>query len=366
VSSWFEERRADKAADAEERRKTRAFEAKLARDERREEKKEQREEQAQRRRDRAQRRQARAARREKTLTPGNVYRKGTLALVAASALASLPAQVMHFVTISVMLLPLPFALEGAAWVMQAGVAYADERKMPGWVRGILRVLSLSAAGYAAWINYDYGSRIAPAVGYGLAAVTLLGPLFFDVRQWVTTLSFDAGERKRRAEEKARAGHEKRRRRDHKKVVELAEQLVSAAPYGTLMFEEAFAAAWEIKYGTRIPGMTPDLHAQALASSKALADAMDAANGSPVSVRARLLETLHPVVIKHTESDEKSQVVSDLSPSAKKTSEKPSKGPRKPPPPHRRTKGDSVPFSPVAKKQHSHEARQRLAVNGHHH
>jgi hypothetical protein len=366
VSSWFEERRADKAADAEERRKTRAFEAKLARDERREEKKEQREEQAQRRRDRAQRRQARAARREKTLTPGNVYRKGTLALVAASALASLPAQVMHFVSISVMLLPLPFALEGAAWVMAAGVAYADERKLPAWVRWLLRALSMSAAGFAAWINYDYGRHTAPAVGFGLAAVTLLGPLFFEVRQWVTTLSFDAGERKRRTEAKARARHEKERRRDHEDVVKLARQLVSAAPFGTLAFEEAFAAAWEIKHGTRLPGMTPALHAEALASRKALADAMDAANGSPVSVRASLLETLHPVVIRRTESDEKSQVVSDLSPSVSKASEKPPKGPRKPPPPHRRTKGDSVPFSPVAKKQHSHEARQRLAVNGHHH
>lgn len=250
--------------------------------------------------------------------------------------------------------------------MQAGVAYADERKLPGWVRSLLRVLSLSAAGYAAWINYDYGSHIAPAVGYGLAAVTLLGPLYFDVRQWVTTLTFDASERKRRAEAKARAKHERKRRRDHTAVHELAQRLVSAAPFGTLAFEEAFASAWEIKYGTRTPGMTPALHAEALTSSKALADAMDAANGAPVSVRARLLETLHPVAIKRTQSDEKSQVVTDLSPSSKAPAEKPQKGARRQPPAHRRTKGDSVPFGDVAKKQHSHEALQRLAVNGHHH
>lgn len=366
MSSWRDERRRDNAAEAEERRKNKAFDAKLRRDERRKDRDEAREVKAQERRDKATRRQARAARREKTLTPGNVYRKGTLALVLASALASLPAQVMHFVSISFMLLPLPFALEGAAWVMAAGVAYADERKLDAWVRWLLRALSMSAAGYAAHINYEYGSQINASVGWGLAAVTMLGPLYFEVRQWVLTLTAGVKDPKKRAEEKARAKHDRQRRKDHKPVVKLAERLVSAAPFGSLAFEEAFAAAWAIKYGTRMPGMTPALHAEALTSSKALSDAMDAANGAPVSVRARLLETLHPVGMKRTQSDEKSQVVTDLSPSSKAPAEKPQKGARRQPPAHRRTKGDSVPFGDVAKKQHSHEALQRLAVNGHHH
>jgi hypothetical protein len=369
VSSWFDERRADRREEAQLRREDREFESKLRREEAREAKKEKREEEAQRRRDKAARRQARAARREKTLTSGNVYRKGTLALVAASALASLPAQIMHFVTISVMLLPLPFALEGAAWVMQAGVAYADERKMPGWVRGLLRFLSLSAAGYAAWINYDYGSHIAPAVGYGLAAVTLLGPLFFDVRQWVTTLSFDAGERKRRADEKARAKHEKKRRKDHKTVVKLADRLVSAAPYGALKFEDAFAAAWEIFYGTSTPGMTPALHAQQLASRQSLAAAMDEANGSPVSTRSRLLERLHPAPSVLVYRPESSQVASDLPPAPKGPQKTTQKGDRKAPPPHRRTKGDAVPFHPIAKNEAALERggspRRIPAANGYH-
>lgn len=366
MSSWREERRLDNAAEAEERRKSKAFDAKLRRDERRKDREEEREVKAQRRRDRAQRRQARAARREKTLTPGNVYRRGTLALVAASALASLPAQVMHFATISLMLLPLPFALEGAAWVMNAGVAYADERKLPTWVRWLLRAFAMVAAGYAAHINYAYGAQTNASVAWGLAGVTVMGPAVFEIRQWVSTLSAAAVDPKKRAEEKARARHERRRYRDHRDVVKLAQKLVSAAPYKTLSFEEAFASAWEIKYGTRTPGMTPALHAQALASRKALVGAMDAANGSPVSMRGRLLELLHPVSFMRTESDEKPQVVTDLSPSLKAAVNKPSKGARRQPPPHRRTKGDSVPFSPVAKKQHSHEALARLAVNGHHH
>ena len=375
MTSWSEERRADKAADAEERRKTREFEATLRRDERRKDREEKRADEGQHRRDRVARRQARAARREKTLTPGNVYRKGTLALVLASAAASLPAQVMHFVGISVMLLPIPFALEGAAWVMNAGVAYADERKLPAWVRWLMRGLAMTAAGYAAHINLGYGLSLeghglsaadASAVGWGLAAVTMLGPLFFEVRQWVLTLTAAVTDPKKRAEGKARAAHEKKRRQDHRDVVKLAKKLVSAAPYGALMFEEAFVSAWEIKYGTRTPGMTPALHAQAHTSRMALAAAFDAANGSPVSNRARLLEVLHPAPVGRFQGTRKSQVVTDLSPSVKTPAEKAKKAARGKPPEHRRTPGDSVPFSPLAKKQHSHEARQRLAVNGHHH
>ncbi|NUS14095.1 MAG: hypothetical protein HOY69_22260 [Streptomyces sp.] len=366
MSSWREERRLDNAAEAEERRKSKAFDAKLRRDERRKDREEAREVKAQERRDRTARRQARAARREKTLTPGNVYRRGTLALVAASALASLPAQVMHFVAVSLILLPLPFALEGAAWVMAAGVAYADERKLPAWVRWLLRALSMGAAGYAAHINYSYGAETNASVAWGLAGVTVMGPAVFEIRQWVSTLSAAAVDPKKRAEEKERTRHDRRRYRDHKDVVKLARKLVSAAPYKTLAFEEAFASAWEIKYGTRTPGMTPALHAQALASRKALTAAMDAVNGSPVSMRGRLLELLHPVSFVRTESDEKPQVVTDLSPLSKTPANKAAKGARRQPPPHRRTKGDSVPFSPVAKKQHSHEAVARLAANGHHH
>ena len=371
MSSWREERRLDNAADAEERRKGKAFDAQLRRDERRKDREEAREVRLQQRRDRAARRQARAARREKTLTPGNVYRKGTLLLVGLSALASLPAQIIHFVSIYWMLFPIGPALEGAAWVMAAGVAYADEKKLAPWVRWLLRALSMGAAGYAAHINYGYGLSLtghgldaadAAAVGWGLAAVTMLGPLFFEVRQWVLTLTADRVDPKKRAEEKARAAHEKNRAKDHKAVVELARRLVSAAPYGTLAFEKAFASAWEILYGTRTPGMTPALHAQAYASRQALATAFDAANGSPVSNRARLLEVLHPAPVEALGVPATSQVVTDLPPSPEKTQKKG----RRRPPEHRRVPGDSVPFHPLAKVAAADTARQYTPVNGHHH
>jgi len=379
VSSWHEERRRNLAAEAEERRKGKAFDAELRREERRKDREETREVKAQERRDKTARRQARAARREKTLTPGNVYRKGTLILVALSALASLPAQILHFFAIHWMLFPVGPAVEGAAWVMAAGVAYADEKKLPAWVRWLLRGLSLSAAGFAANINYKYGLSLtehgvsetnATAAGIGLAAVTMLGPLFFEVRQWVLTLSAATGDSKKRADEKARAKHNRKRYRDHKDVVKLARRLVSAAPFGTLKFEDAFVAAWEIFYGTGTPGMTPALHAQQLASRQSLATAMDEANGAPISTRGRLLQMLHPAPSALISQPGSSQVASDLPPSSEKPQKAAQKGGRKAPPLHRRTKGDSVPFHLAAKTEAALERggtpRRIPAVNGHTH
>lgn len=389
-SSWFEERRADKRVDAEERRKTAAFEAKLRRDERREEKKDRRDDKAQKRRDRIGRRQSRVARREKALTPGNVYRKGTLGLVALSALASLPAQILHFVAIHWMLSPVGPAVEGAAWVMAAGVAYADERKLPGWVRWLLRGLSLSAAGFAAHINYQYGLSLtgdgiseanAQAAGLGLAAVTLGGPLFFEVRQWVTTLTAMVTDPKRRAEEKARARHEKQRRRHHKTVAEIADRLVSAAPYGSLKFEDAWGQAWAIVHGTDKLGMTARFHAYAVRSATALDAAMEPVLVDEKTIRRRILDGLRrpfkvgqqPVrYVLPTPTPQalgatgKQQVVTDLPPAPKKPSEKGSNRATRRPPAHRRSKGDALPFHPLAKSQAADTARQQLAVNGHHH
>lgn len=287
MSTYSEERRADRAADAEQRRIDQAAAA-----ERRAEREKVADERAARLREqqlaekgrakdaRAEARAARRTARGASLTAGNVYRKGTLALVTASALGSLPAQVLHFAGISPMLLPLPLAIEGAAWVMAAGVAYADERGLPVWVRWLLRSLVVGAAGFAASINYTYGTHLsglsasdAQTAGIGLAAVTLLGPLLFEVRQWVTTLSAKTGD----AQNRARRRHDRKRRWQHRSIAILADRLVSAAPFGELSFEAAFAHAWEIETGTTTPGMTPKLHRRAARSLAALAGAQHPAD-----------------------------------------------------------------------------------------
>ncbi|MET7429612.1 hypothetical protein ABZT16_11520 [Streptomyces flaveolus] len=296
MSSWREERRADLREERAEQRRDEEHRAQLRRTERRENRKEQREEKAQKRRDRAQRRAARAARREKALTPGNVYRKGTLGLVAASALASLPAQIIHFVSIYWMLFPIGPAVEGAAWVMAAGVAYADERKLPAWVRWLLRILSLAAAGFAANINYQYGLSLtdhgispdnARVAGLGLAAVTLGGPLFFEVRQWVLTLTAAATDPKKRAEEKARAKHDKGRRRKFKDVAERQKQLLLAAPFGTLKPEDAWARAWWDIEGAPL-GVTASVIADRLDAEADVSAVLAHAEQSPERIAVELL------------------------------------------------------------------------------
>lgn len=292
VLDYRAERRADRAAEAEQRRRdAAAAEERLAERQRWADEREtrlRRQRQADKdaaRRSRALRRAERARRRAQALAPQNVYRTGTLALVIASGLASLPAQVLHFAGISLMLLPLPFALEGAAWVMAAGVAHADARGLPAWVRWLLRVFVLAAAGFAAFINYGYGRHLpglsasdATAAGAGLAAVTLLGPGLFEVRQWVCTLTASTGG----AEDRSRRRHARLRRRHHRKVARLADRLVSAAPHGALSDEAAWSRAWEIETGTRECGMTPALHRRAAASAAELQEAKQPAEPQPES------------------------------------------------------------------------------------
>ncbi|MER6525733.1 hypothetical protein [Streptomyces sp. NPDC001508] len=271
------EARADRAAQAEQRRLDAA-----AAEQRRQER--QRAEDAradrlaqQRSADRDRRRADRAQRRGQALAPQNVYRTGTLALVVASGLASLPAQVLHFVDISPMLLPLPLALEGAAWVMAAGVAFADSRNLAARVRWLLRLFVVAAAGFAASVNYGYGTSLPglsaaeqSTAGIGLAAVTLLGPLLFEIRQWVCTLAASEDDT---PEARKMRRHTRLRRRHHRAVARTADRLLSAAPFGTLPTEEAWAQAWAIETGADCPGMTPQLHRRAVKSAATLEAAL---------------------------------------------------------------------------------------------
>ncbi|MFD3530491.1 hypothetical protein [Streptomyces sp. NPDC058664] len=371
------ERRADQAAAAEQRRIDRA-----AADQRRAERERTADERAarlreqqraeqqqvteQQRIEKERRRTERAARRSVALTAGNVYRKGTLALVAASALGSLPAQVLHFVHISPMLLPLPLAIEGAAWVMAAGVAFADERQLPGWVRWLLRGLVAVAAGFAAFINYGYGrgleaAGLSPAdaqtAGIGLAAVTLLGPLLFEVRQWVSTLSATAGG----GEQREQRRHARRRRRDHRTVAKLADRLLSAAPLGSLTTEDAWARAWGIVHGTEEPGMTPKLHRYAVKSATALAAAR---RPGADDIRERIsagfrdvdwvLPTDATVVPIRRGS---AQVDAQMPPAPGKTRTAPVKRPSPP----RRRKGDTPRYSAAARVAAAETARRSVVT-----
>lgn len=378
-SSWHEERRADRASDARIEQQKKEHAAKLDREERRRDREEARAEKAQARRDRAARKQARAAKRQRDLTPSNVYSRGTLVLVAFSAAASLPAQIIHFVSLHWMLFPIGPALEGLAWVMAAGVAYADEKKLAPWVRWLLRGLTLGAAGFAGYINFTYGLSLtgkgltadeARTVGTGLAAVTLAGPLVFEIRQWVRTLTA-ATANPNRAKEKARAKHEKQRRRQHPEVAKVAAKLLADAEFGSLTPEKAWTDARRIVNGTDLPGVTAALTAMATKSAAALAAAQNEQPVTRAVIRERMTRRLNASDFvlptapgTPSGSAAKPQVVSDLPPARKQAEKKA----RKQPPPHRRTPGDALPFHRAAKVVAADTARQSVTapVNGHHH
>lgn len=251
-SDWYEQRRKDEDARVVREREDKAAVAELARTQQIKERADRRAANLQARKDKAQRRRDRAAKRQRDFAPSSVYRRGTLTLIGLSIAASLPAQIIHFTSIHWMLFSIGPALEGAAWILAAGVAHADEKKLAAWVRWALRAMSMSAASYAALINYQYGQGLvahgltdgqAQTAAMGLAAVTLGGPLFFEVRQWVLTLTAAVGNAKHRLEMKARARHEAKRRKAFPAVMARAEQLLLAAPHGTLKEEEAFNRAW---------------------------------------------------------------------------------------------------------------------------
>lgn len=358
LSTYRQEQRADQASAAEQRRldaaaaEERRADRQRAQDERTARLRQQA--RADRDADRAarrQRRRERAEARAEALTPERIYRNGTLGLVVASGLASLPAQIAHFLGIHPMLLPVPLGLEGAAWVMAAGVAYADARQAPVWVRWMLRALVAVCAAFAASINYGYGLSLAghglsaddaAAAGAGLAAVTVLGPVVFEIRQWVSTLA--ALDEQARVERK----HAARRRRHHRAVLRVADRLMSAAPFGTLAAEDAWRRAWEIVHGPTTPGMTPRLERRAAAAETRLTEARTP-DADAIGRRIRaglerpqfvLPETGNVVPLRR----EKPQVANQMPPGTDKA-DKPR---RKRPAPPRRRKGDTPRYHPAAR------------------
>lgn len=366
MSSWREQRRLDTAADRAEARRDAdaALDRRLK--EREAARKQQRDDNAARDADkRRKKRERKAAWKQRAdWVATNTDLAAALAVMVAGMIPAFYFQLDALMGAGVfagLAGLLAFMLEAGAWAATAGEVKALKAG-----RTVLpyRIAVWTFTTAAASINFAHGWKTAWWLGLVLAASSIVPVALLHMVM--------AGRHKakpKNADAKARAKHEKRRRKDHKDVVKLARKLVSAAPYGALAFEEAFASAWEIKYGTRIPGMTPALHGQAHASRKALAAAIDAANGSPVSTRGRLLELLLPAPVKQFPTTESSQVVTDLPPAPKKPTMKAEKGTRRQPPAHRRSKGDSLPFHPVAKTEAALERgatpRRIPAVNGHH-
>ncbi|MEK9524034.1 hypothetical protein MIU24_32375 [Streptomyces venezuelae] len=367
MSSWSEERRLNNAADRAESRK----DADAALDRRLKAQsaalKQQREEQAAREAEkRRKKRERKAAWKQRVdWVAVNTDLAAALAVMVAGMIPAFYFQLDALMGAGVfagLAALLAFMLEAGAWAATAGEVKALKAGRAVWP---YRVAIWTFTTAAASINFAHGLETAWWLGAILAASSVVPVALFHMVM--------AGRHKAKPKDataKARAQHEKRRRRDHKKVHALAKTLVSAAPYGELQFEEAFASAWEILYGTRTLGMTPERHAQKHASRKAYATAMDEANGSPISTRGRLLEVLHPAPVELLSRPGSSQVANQVPPASTKPSETPKGGvvkePRKRPMPPRRRKGDTLPFHPLAKAAAADTVRKLAVANGHHH
>ncbi|MFH9244689.1 hypothetical protein ACH4LK_04545, partial [Streptomyces lydicus] len=196
---------------------------------------------------------------------------------------------------------------------------------------------------------------ATAAGWGLAAVTVLGPVVFEIRQWVSTLAA------RDEDERARRKHAAGRRRKNRGVHRVADRLVYAAPFGTLPAEDAWRRAWSIVHGPTTPGMTPEYEQRAVSSDLRL---QEARTPSPEVVarraKARVGRQLYALpggAQNAAHKPAKPQLTIQVPPAPKKSV----KAPRKRPTPPRRRKGDSPRFHPAARAVAADTARRTPVV-----
>ncbi|MFI5644815.1 hypothetical protein [Kitasatospora sp. NPDC051705] len=149
-------------------------------------------------------------------------------------------------------------LEGGAWALVAMGAQAEGERSTRTYR-----LGAWAAGLVAGgINFAHGWQQYPThhwVAFVLA-LSSIGAV------WLTDLQTHGGRGPTTAEKKQakeQTEHTRRRAEHHPDVREVADRLLSAAPFGALPADEAWRIAWEYVHGVTIPGLTADLLARRL-------------------------------------------------------------------------------------------------------
>ncbi|MFF1843070.1 hypothetical protein ACFVW9_15155 [Streptomyces sp. NPDC058217] len=160
-------------------------------------------------------------------------------------------------------------LEGGAWAVtfmgkQAEDAGRETRKyrIAGWLM----------SGAAGSVNLWHGLeqyKAHPWVAFVLGASSLFAFFIWDMK----THGSDGKTRAEKRDAKARAKHLAKRRRHHKGIAKEADQLQSALPFGAITDEEAFAAAWRIRKGAE-PGLSAELYAAATNSRVQLGAAFE--------------------------------------------------------------------------------------------
>lgn len=256
MSDYREERRADKALEADLRRQDKRLEVeakleaeRLKADERRRDQEaadeRRRKEQAEQRRlkkqaekERAEKRAARNAKIRGVLSTRTV--DIFVGLVMACALVPAFVSQASFLTQVGLALPLAClaaaSVEGATWAFTSMAAQAEREHRP---TARLRIGTWVCAVFAGVLNLAHWTETSgPVVGVFFGVLTPLATLLWDWRTHTSTRT--KAERQRAAAEKK---HEADRKRKFKDVQKRYEEILTAHPYGTVEEEAAWAQAW---------------------------------------------------------------------------------------------------------------------------
>ncbi|MEU8517558.1 hypothetical protein AB0C76_39185 [Kitasatospora sp. NPDC048722] len=314
---------------------------------------------AERRAEAARKRAEAEAAREKAQLSAEQWRKYAKAIAITCVVVSLPLQLMAFWSPSApFLLAAPLVLEGLAWALLKGAEAAIDEGRPSWH---YRALAGAVALFAAAVNYLHGSaEFGLGTGLGGAFCSLAGPMVWDLHEHGRILKREGRKSRRERREEARklaaeaiekkaAEQREMDERDARETIRsqqwppVWERAVAlAAALGELHpSEPTWKRAWDDVEGTAL-GDTATVIAARVAAKAAVKDAAkDPANPG--------------------EKAEKPQVESQVTTPSKAPGVKAVDGRRNNggKPPVRRA-GDTLAFSPVARRAMSLAARQRTA------
>ncbi|MFF2077124.1 hypothetical protein ACFVXG_20470 [Kitasatospora sp. NPDC058162] len=166
-------------------------------------------------------------------------------------------------------------LEGLAWALVAMGSKAEGERSTrtyragAWVAGAIAGAINFAHGWSQYTEHRW-----VAVVLALSSVAAV---------WITDLQTHGGKGPTKAEKQAaveRAAHAKARAAHHPEVMEVAERLLSASPFGALNPDDAWQTAWHYVHGVAVTGVTSDLIAAQL---QAQARVTEVAVPRPVTV-----------------------------------------------------------------------------------
>lgn len=248
-------------------------------------------------------------RREERLEKGEAFKRLVTVIFILGLLASLPSLTAYFLGLRAdgridqpawYLLPVPFFLELLALTAVKGTQWAVRK---GFARWPFWILTGTLAGFAGFINGAKGAELfGPIAGVALAATSIAGPVLVEIREIIEARTAgDTRTAAQRAADKAKARQaaaddkrvkkqDRERRRFFPAEFEAYQEILAAAPEGTLTRDEAWREA-------QVAVEYPDVYARfrtllALPGAPARHEVLDAAwrdvEGGPLGLTAGVL------------------------------------------------------------------------------